>query len=117
MKLSILISILVFSWPTLQLAWKCFRYFTFVDVKLPCGTFRVKRAFRYDMYVMTRIVAKEFFDGGKVDAENMKALYKYYGPLSWDVGHNYVHSVWLGLKAWCKRYLTRNKRRLEQMEF
>lgn len=74
-----------------------------MKVKLPCGTFEVRRASRYNMYVMTRIIAKEFFDGGKVDAENMKALYKYYGPLSWDVG--------------CKRYLTRNKRRLEQMEF
>ena len=117
MRVSHLIAFLVFFWPLSQLLWKAFRYFTYVEVKLPCGTFEVRRAFRYNMYVMTRIVAKEFFDGGNVDAENMKAMYKYYGPLSWDAGRNHLHSVWLGLKAWCKRYLTPNKRRLEQMEF
>ena len=117
MKLPYLISFLVFFWPLSQLLWKIFRYITYVDVKLPCGTFRVRRAFRYDMYVMTRIVSKEFFDGGKVDAENMKALYKYYGPLSWEEGRNRIHNIWLGLKTWCKRYFTCNNRRLEQMEF
>ena len=116
MRLSYLISFLVFFWPLSQLLWKLFRYVTYVNVKLPCGTFRVRRAFRYNMYVMTRIVSKEFFDGGKVDAENMKALYERYGPLSWEEGRNKFHSIWLGVKTWCARYLTSNKFRMKQWE-
>ena len=116
MNLTLFISIIVFLWPVLHFLYKLFRYCTYVKVKLPCGTFEVKRAFRYDMYVMTRIVSKEFFNGGKVDARNMKALYERYGPLSWDEGRNRVHSALIGLKVWTKRYLTPNKIRLRQMD-
>lgn len=51
-----------------------------------------------------RIVAKEFFHDGPVDAENMKELYRKYGPLSWDDGRNFAERCWMGLKAWSRRF-------------
>ena len=105
MNIPLIISIGIFFWPVLLLCVKLFRYLTYARVYLPCGTFRVRRMFRYDMNVMTRIVAKEFFDGGIVDAENMKVLYKRYGPLSWAEGRTWFGALWNGLNAWGVRYL------------
>ena len=51
-----------------------FKYFTYVDIELPCGSFKVRRMFRYDMNVMTRIVSKEFFSGGNVDVNMLNRI-------------------------------------------
>ena len=105
----VIIPLLIFLCPAISLGYRFWMYYTFANVKLPCGTFRVRRIFRYDMNVMVRIVAKEFFNDGQVDAETMKELYRKYGPLSWDDGRNFAERCVFGLKVWVKRFVTPNR--------
>lgn len=103
------IPLLIFLFPVLSLGYKFWMYYTFAKIELPCGTLKVRRIFRYDMNVMVRIVAKEFFNGGTVDAETMKELYRKYGPLSWDEGRNFAERCWMGVKVWLKRFFAPNR--------
>lgn len=97
------LSIALFSWPIVLLLYKLFGLI-FLRVVLPCGSLKVRAAFRFDMNVMTRIVSKEFFGGGVVDAVTMKILYKRYGPLSWEYSENRALNLWRGLCLWCDRH-------------
>ena len=101
--------LLIILFPVAILFWNLFRYCTYVKISLPCGSFRVRRVFRYDMNVMARIVKKEFYGGGNIPPEVMKELYRKYGPLSWDTGRNYICNCWLGCLTWLKRCLFPNK--------
>ena len=99
-----IISIVLFIWPFALAFYKLYRYYTWARVDLPCGSFKIKRAFRYDMNVMTRIVSVEFFNGGNVDPEIMEALYRRYGPISWKQGKNRLETFRFALLAYLRRY-------------
>jgi hypothetical protein len=104
-----IISIIIFAWPLLLFLYKFWRFFTYVKINLPCGSFKVKRVFRYDMNVMTRIVSNEFFAGGTVPSDVMEALYRQYGPQSWQGGKNMFHTCCVGMYLWLKRRLRPNE--------
>jgi len=103
MNLNVLMSVIFLIWPVGLFLYKLFMYYTYVQIKLPCGSFKVKRIFRFDMNVMTRIVSKEFFDGKNVDAEVMQALYKQYGPLSWRKCSTWLQTHLQGVVFWVAR--------------
>lgn len=103
MKLvTLIISIGIFLWPSLLLLYKLYGLF-YIRVYLPCGSFKVRAMYRYDMNVMTRIVSKEFFGGGVVDATIMATLYKRYGPLSWEASDKRWQNLWRGFCTWLDR--------------
>lgn len=60
-----------------------FSNLTYREIRLSCGSFKVKRRFATPE-VIIRIVNREFFPGKRVDPAIMKEIYDIYGPLSYD---------------------------------
>ena len=98
-----MILLLIFIWPIILFFYHLFKYFTYVDIELPCGSFKVRRMFRYDMNVMTRIVSKEVFSGGNVDDEVMRVLYMKYGPIFWQCEGGFIKQLIVGWVLKLKR--------------
>ncbi len=104
MNFMLIISFFAFLYPIGMFIYELFRYYTYVKIELPCGSFKIKRIFNYDINVMTRIVSKEFFSGGEVDSEVMEVLYMKYGPLSWQ-SKNIKQAAWKGGVLWILRII------------
>lgn len=104
MNLMLIISFFAFFYPIGMFFYELYRYYTYVKIELPCGSFKIKRIFNYDINVMTRIVSKEFFSGGDVDSEVMKVIYMKYGPLSWQ-SKNQTQALWRGVYLWFIRII------------
>jgi len=81
-----------------QVIWTIFQCFTYKDIELPCGSFKLKRLLKKNVPVIIRIVQHEFYSGGQVPDDVLKEIYRKYGAVSWEESPQKGRNFWGGFK-------------------